>query len=204
VEPVSVASSPEAPADPAPDPDRAPKPDPSPPAAVLKPPKLETGSPPAPVVAEPAAPSAQPAPVSASTKPKPKHVATPKKPKQKPASLSGSGKKNGLPKSPPPASPIQQDPVGTGTAAVSPPIVAGVVASPSDDGGSIRATLSIALFGLLGAAIALFGLAAVPAGALGGAVVSLLVATRRVELAAGGALTLAASATILAVISLSS
>ncbi len=71
-------------------------------------------------------------------------------------------------------------------------------------GGGARTVLSAMLFALLGLAIVLFGLAAVPARVLGDALVSVLVATRRVELAAGGALTLAASVTILAFISLSS
>ena len=210
-EPVTVSS-------PQPAPEPAPKPDPAPPTGALQPPKTEkaSGTPPPAAVQPPepvrpaSPPPAQPAPTAV---PKLKHKATHEKkphakagkkyprPKQQPAPLEPSG---GVAKhatgrdDAPPVSGLEPPAASDG------PIVTGLGEPLRHGGGGTRAVLSTMLFALLGLAIVLFGLAAVPVGVLGDALVSVLVATRRVELAAGGALALAASVTILAFISLSS
>lgn len=204
-EPVTIPTSPQPTPDPAPDP--------APPAAALQPPELaEPVSPPTPV-ATPPDPQAAVAAVSAQSKPKPKNQATPKKkPKTKHQAKAPPDRTHRPAEEPLPPNGEGSVPAGD---ASSPPLLelpaptsghllTDLGESLGSDGGGTSAVLSTALFGLLGLAVVLFGLAAVPTGALGDALVAVLVATRRVELAAGGALTLTASAMILAVISLGS
>ena len=202
--PPATTSAPEPVTVPSPQPaaELAPKPDPAPPVGLLAPPKSETASPtppPAPPVSPPPA-QAVPAAVAPKHKRHKKKLHTKARPgrdRPRPAeervgdgmALSSSGGAPAI---------AGREPLAGGEAA----IVVGL-AEPLRDGGA-GAVLSALLLAMLGLAIVLFALAAAPAAPLGDAVVAALIATRRVELAAGGALTLAASATLLAVISLSS
>ena len=199
-EPVTVPS-------PTPVPEPAPKPDPAPPAGELLPPKPEKVS----QVASP--PPAQVAPAAAPTT---KHETTHEKPHAK----AGAGKRHSRPGKRPTSAPAPSDslPRATGAApsapgleppvvteppvATEPPVVAGTAVALPSGGGGARALLTTLLLATLGLAICLFGLAALPARALRGTLVSVVLETRRVELAAGGALTLALAAAILAAVSL--
>lgn len=210
--PPATTSAPEPVTVPSPQPaaEPAPKPDPAPPVGLLAPPKSETASPTPPPAPPPApAPPVSPPPVQpvrAAVAPKPKHKRHKKKlhPKARPGrdrprpaeERVGDGMTHSSSGGAPAVA--GREPLAGGEAA----IVVGL-AEPLRDGGA-GAVLSALLLAMLGLAIVLFALAAAPAAPLGDALVAALIVTRRVELAAGGALTLAAAATLLAVISLSS
>ena len=196
--PPATTSAPEPVTVPSPQPaaEPAPKPDPAPQVGVLRPPAPQPSAPPPSVSPQPA----QAAPPAAAA-PNRKHRGH----KKKRHSNAPPGSDRPRPTREPIGGVITHaDSTDAPPAADDGTIVAGSGGPLQADRGGARRVLFALLFMTLGLAIALFGLAAVPARPRINELVAALVATRRVELAAAGALTLAASATLLAAISLTS